>query len=200
MNNRMGSDRYLELCIVDNWYIQCLCTSHGVVSANKWMDRWMAEVLNFMGNEMYLLGKNFPWKSLFKSGLHLKSEVEQWNLILCSVDRASLYDLFQMEPTRCTLLLSLFISTSLHVSGNYVPIIGRTYCIYATLVFFTVYGWLSGLLVGMGLLTSHLGWVPSQAADQTAIHTEWKIPVLHRYSKSSWRWPGSCPKHVQKLK
>ena len=37
------------------------------------------------------------------------------------------------------------ISTSLHVSGNYVPIIRRTYCIYAALVFFTLYGWLSCL-------------------------------------------------------
>jgi len=65
--------------------------------------------------------------------------------ILCSVDRASLYNLFQMKPTRCTLLLSIFISTSVHVSGNYVPIIRRTYCIYATLVYCTLYGWLSGL-------------------------------------------------------
>ena len=71
-----------------------------------------------------------------------------------------LYNLFQMKPTRCTLLLSIFVSTSLHVSGNYVPIIRRTYCIYATLVFFTLCGWLSvwdetgwlsGVLVGMGL-------------------------------------------------
>jgi len=61
------------------------------------------------------------------------------------LDRASLYNLFKMKPTRCILVLSTFISTSLHVSGNYVPIIRRTYCIYATLVFFTVYGWLSGL-------------------------------------------------------
>ena len=45
-----------------------------------------------------------------------------------------------MKPTRCTLLLSIFISTSVHVSGNYVPISRRTYCIYATLVFFTLYG------------------------------------------------------------
>jgi hypothetical protein len=37
---------------------------------------------------------------------------------------------FQMKPTRCTLLLSIFIATSVHVSGNYVPIIRRTYCIY----------------------------------------------------------------------
>ena len=53
---------------------------------------------------------------------------------------------FQMKPTRCTLLLSTFISTSLHVSGNYVPNIRRIYCTYATLVLFTVCGWLSGLL------------------------------------------------------
>ena len=66
-------------------------------------------------------------------------------LILCFVDRASLYNLFQMKPTRCTLLLSRFISTSLYVSGKCVPIIRRTYCIYATLVFFTLYGWLTGL-------------------------------------------------------
>jgi len=45
----------------------------------------------------------------------------------------------------CTLLLSIFISTSVHVSGNNVHIIGRIYFIYATLVFFTVYGQLSGL-------------------------------------------------------
>ena len=63
--------------------------------------------------------------------------------ILCFVDRACLYNLFQMKPTRCTLLLSIFTSTSLHVSGNYVPIIRRIYCIYVTLVFFTLYGRLS---------------------------------------------------------
>ena len=57
----------------------------------------------------------------------------------------SCFFLFQMEPTRCTLLLSIFISTSLHVSSNYVPLIRRTYCVYATLVFFTLYVWLAGL-------------------------------------------------------
>ena len=60
-------------------------------------------------------------------------------------DRASLYNLFQMKPTSCTLLLSIFISTSLHISGNYVPIMRRTYCVYATLVIFVLYGWLSCL-------------------------------------------------------
>ena len=55
------------------------------------------------------------------------------------------YNLTQMKSTRCTLLLCIFISTCLHVSGNYVPIIRRTFCIYATLVYFVLYGWLSGL-------------------------------------------------------
>ena len=45
----------------------------------------------------------------------------------------------------CTLFLSIFISTSLHVSVNYMPIIRRTYCVYALLVFFALYGWLCAL-------------------------------------------------------
>ena len=46
--------------------------------------------------------------------------------ILCFVDHASLYNQFQMKTTRCTLLLSILILTSLHVSGNNVPIIRTT--------------------------------------------------------------------------
>ena len=65
---------------------------------------------------------------------------------VCFVDRAPIYNLFQMKPTGCTPLLSIFISTSLHVSGNYVSIIRRTYCVYAKPVFLTLYGWLSGRL------------------------------------------------------
>ena len=32
-----------------------------------------------------------------------------------------------------------------------------------------------------------------------ATHTEWKIPVSHRYSNFSWWWAHSCPKHIEKL-
>ena len=72
--------------------------------------------------------------------------------------------IFQMKPTRCPLLRGIFISTSVHVSGNCVPIIRRTYCIYATPIFFTLYGWLSGLLVEMkhGLIPT------SREVDRTA--------------------------------
>ena len=94
------------------------------------------------------------------------------------------FNLFRMKPTRFTLLPSIFISTSLHVSGNYVPIIRRTDCIYATLVFFVLYGWLSGVLVGM---RHAAGWgetpVSSQPADQATTHTEPEILVSHRNSK-----------------
>ena len=58
-----------------------------------------------------------------------------------------------MKPTRYTLLLSIFISTYLHVSGNYVPIIRRTYC----------------YLCDTGIL--HSVWVAVWSADQTATHT-----------------------------
>ena len=95
--------------------------------------------------------------------------------------------LFQMKPTRCTLLPNKFISASLHVSGSYFPIIRIIYCIYTTLVFF------------------HSVWVAvwsagsNQQTRQPPIQSV-KIPVSHRYSKFSWWWEHSCPKHVEKLK
>ena len=60
--------------------------------------------------------------------------------------------------------------------------------------------WYFSLCMG-GCLVCWLGWdcaVSSQPADQTATHTEWKIPVSYRYSKFSWWWTHSCPKHVEK--
>ena len=59
-------------------------------------------------------------------------------IIMCHNYRnktSKVWAFFQMKPNRCTLILSIFISTSVHVSGNCVPIIRRNYCIYATLFF-----------------------------------------------------------------
>ena len=50
------------------------------------------------------------------------------------INKQAIY-VFLMKPNRCTLLFHKFISTSLHVSCKYAPIIRRTYCIYATLLF-----------------------------------------------------------------
>jgi len=94
---------------------------------------------------------------------------------------------FQMKPTRCTLLLSIFISTSVHVSGNYVSTIRRTYCIYATLVFFTLYGWLSGLLVGWDYnlipirLYSHHGWLSG-----LLVGWDYNLIPIRLYSHHGW--------------
>jgi len=45
-----------------------------------------------------------------------------------------------------------------------------------------------------------LGEIAVWSADHTATHTEWKIPVSHRYSKFSWWWAYSYTKHVERLK
>jgi len=76
--------------------------------------------------------------------------VNSWNICCCQRSKFACSSWLRYtsnrkisfkKPTRCTLLLRIFISASLHVSGNYVPIISRTYSIYTTLVFFTLYGW-----------------------------------------------------------
>jgi len=81
-----------------------------------------------------------------------------------------------MKPARCTLLLGTFISTSLHASGNYVPTIRIIYCINATLIFFTLYGWLSGLRSD-----SHPYRVKNiSVVDQTATHEGKAVPLQAR--------------------
>jgi len=52
-------------------------------------------------------------------------------------------------------------------------------------------------LCGTGIF--HSVRVAVWSADQIATHTEWKIPVSHRYSKFSWWWTHSCPKHIEKF-
>ena len=84
----------------------------------------------------------------------MRVDVSAWILYLRNYSE-NVNDFFQMKPTRCTILLSIFISTSVHVSGNYVPIIRRTYYIYATLVFFTLYGWLPGLQTRQPPILTH---------------------------------------------
>jgi len=110
-----------------------LSLMHG---ANKW-SVW----LSFM----HVANKSSVWLS-FMHGAN------KWSVYLwCTVQTSDVFDYLWCTVQTWRLFLSIIISTSLHVSRNYVPVIRRTYCICATLVFFTVYGWLSGLLVGMRL-------------------------------------------------
>jgi len=104
--------------------------------------------------------------------------------ILCFVDRASFYNLFKMKSNRCTLFLVYLFQLLYMFQAT----------IYPSSVELTVSmrHWYFSLCMG--------GLVSSQPADHIANRTEWKIPVSHRYSKFSWWWAHSCPKHVEKLK
>ena len=95
----------------------------------------------------------------------------------------------QIYPTRCTILFNIFIYfSSLRVSGFHAPIIRRNYCIYATLVFVTLYWW---------CLVSWLNWVSIKPADHVT-HTVWQVPMSPIYSKFSWWWAHGPPKHAEK--
>ena len=42
------------------------------------------------------------------------------------------------------------------------------------------------------------GWSETPTRRPDATHTEWQIPMSHRYSNYSWWWVHGCPKHVEK--
>ena len=65
-----------------------------------------------------------------------------------------------ISPTRCTILLNIFIFSLLYMfRASTCPTSRENYCIYATLLFVTLYGW-----------------------RLFATHTEWQILVSHTYS------------------
>ena len=49
--------------------------------------------------------------------------------------------ILQISPTRCTILLNIFISLLYMFRAFMCPSSGENYCIYVTLVFVTLYGW-----------------------------------------------------------
>ena len=104
---------------------------------------------------------------------------EHCDEILNFVDRASVYNLVNKANLVHSSSQYIYFS-SLHVSGNYVPIIRRNYSMCATLVFVTLYGMNS-----------------NRKTRQRSIRSD-KYQVSHRYSNFSWWWAHSCLKHVQK--
>jgi len=109
--------------IITLWHISTICSSFSssLFSCN-------------FRSLLTVFGWFCTWNALANVDLHFSKFYSLLTVHPCIM-------FFKMKPTRSTLLLSTFISTSLHVSGNYVPIIRRNYFIYVTLVFFTLYGW-----------------------------------------------------------
>ena len=78
--------------------------------------------------------------------------------------------------------------SSLHVSGNNVPIIRRK------LLYLCDTGICHSVWVASGLLVGLI--TPTSRPDDT--RTEWQTPVSQRYNNFSWWWAHGCPKHAEK--
>ena len=108
-------------------------------------------------------------------------------LILLSRTTKGLGDILQISPTSCTILLNIFISLLPMFRASMCSSSGENYCIYATLVFVTLYGC---------CLVCWLDWI--QPADQTPpIQSDKHHCRIDTVIFSYW-WAHGCPKHVEK--
>jgi hypothetical protein len=107
--------------------------------------------------------------------------VKCWRII-CSVDRASLYDLVNRTNVVHN-FSNMFISFLYMFRATMCPSSGEITVFVRHLVLVTLYGWLSGM---QGALHTR------QSSTQSD-----KYQVSHRYGIFSWWWPHNCPKHVE---
>ena len=95
--------------------------------------------------------------------------------------------ILQINPTRCTILLSIFISLLYMFWATMCPSSGE--------LTVSMRHWYVSLCMG-GVWSAGWNFTPTSRPDTT--HTKWQIPESHRYSKFSWWWAYSCPKKVGK--
>ena len=98
-------------------------------------------------------------------------------------------NILQLNPTKCTILLSIFISLLYMFRATVCPSSGEI------AVSTRMRHWYLSLCMG-GICSPGWSFTPTSRPDVT--QTEWKIPVSHRYSNLSWWWAYGCPKHVEK--
>ena len=106
--------------------------------------------------------------------------------ILCFVDLHP-YTILQINPTRCTVLLSIFISLLYMFRASVYPSPGE--------ITASVRHWYLSLCID-GVWSA--GWSETPTSRTDAIHTKWQIPVSHTYSNFSCWWAHGYPKHVEK--
>jgi hypothetical protein len=87
--------------------------------------------------------------------------------------------------TRCITLLSIFISLLYMFRAYMCPSLGEI-TVSTRLWYLSLCGVWSA------------GWSFTPTSRPEATHTEWQIPVSHKYSNFSWWWERGCPKHVEK--
>ena len=93
----------------------------------------------------------------------------------------------EISPTRCTILLSIFISHLYIFRATMYPSSGE--------ITVSMRHWYLSLCMG-GIWSAGWSFNPTSRPDPT--HTEWQIPVSHRYSNFPWWWAHSCLKHAEK--
>ena len=129
-----------------------------------------------------------------------------FNTILCSVYRASLYNLVNKANLVHNFSYYVYFF-SVHVSGDYVPIISWNNCVFATLgtcysVWMTV--WYAGAYAPAYqtelFCVILCGWL-SAMQEHMLLHTRQnsKYQVLQKYSSFSWWWAHSRLEHVEKI-
>jgi len=95
--------------------------------------------------------------------------------------------ILQINPTRCTVLLSIFISLLCMFRATTCPSSGE--------ITVSIRHWYLSLCMG-GVWSA--GWSETPTSRPDATHTEWQVPVSHRYSNFSWWWARGCPKPAEK--
>jgi hypothetical protein len=94
------------------------------------------------------------------------------------------YTILQINPTRCTILLSIFISPLYIFRAIMCPSSGE--------IAVSMWHWYLSLCMA-GVWSA--GWSYTPTSRPEATQAEWQMPVSHRYSNFSWH---GCPKYVER--
>jgi hypothetical protein len=95
--------------------------------------------------------------------------------------------ILQINPTRCTILLSIFISL--------IYMFWATMCPSSKEITVSIRHWYLSLCMG-GIWSD--GWSDTPTSRAYTTHTEWQIPLSHEYSNFSWWRAHGGPKYVDK--
>ena len=112
------------------------------ISSFSWLHKTFASCLPNIFIKSYKCNiVNSTCKSRVHGCLGKESSCLNLHSIHCFLIMKLIILSLQISPTRCTILLNIFISLLYMFRASMCLSSGGNYCIYATLVFVTLYGW-----------------------------------------------------------
>ena len=103
--------------------------------------------------------------------------------------------ILQINPTRRTILINIFISLLCMLQATTCPSAGEFCCIYVTMVFVSLYCSPHEMLAGR---SEHVVLQPaSEQFVRAAVQSD-KYHCRIDTAKFSWWWARGCPKHAEK--